>query len=308
MKCLVTGGAGFIGSNIVDNLIEKNHKVIIIDNLTTGTKENINEKAVFYEMDIRDKKVEDVFKKEKPEIVFHTAAQIDVRKSVEDPIWDSEINISGSLNILENCKKYNVKKFIFSSTGGAIYGDTENIPTTEKEEAKPISPYGICKLSVEKYLHYYGKIFGLDYVSLRYSNVYGPRQNSKGEAGVVAIFIDKILNNEQPLINGDGKQTRDYVFVKDVVNANMLAFEKNITGIYNIGTANETTVNEIFRLINKNLGNKAEKKHAPAKKGEQQRSCLDYGKAEKALGWKPEYNIEKGIKETVDWFKNKDKN
>jgi len=305
MICLVTGGAGFIGSNIVDRLIEKNHKVIIIDNLTTGTKENINKKAVFYKLDIRDKNVEDVFKKEKPEIVFHTAAQIDVRKSVENPIEDSEINILGSLNILENCKKYNVKKFIFSSTGGAIYGDTNNIPTTEKEKARPISPYGTAKLTIENYLYYYNTVFNLKYVSLRYSNVYGPRQNSKGEAGVVAIFTDKLLKNEQPVINGDGKQTRDYVYVKDVVNANLFAFEKDIKGIYNIGTSKETDVNKIFQLINKSLGNKAEEKHAPAKKGEQMRSCLDYSKAKKILGWEPEYDVEKGIKETVEWFKNK---
>jgi UDP-glucose 4-epimerase len=304
MKILVTGGAGFIGSHIIDQLIDNGHEVIIIDNLSTGKKENINKKAKFIKMDICNPKVKAVFKKEKFDYVFHLAAQIDVRKSVEDPITDAKTNILGSLNILENCKNFGVKKVIFSSTGGAIYGDAEIIPTPETYPEKPISPYGICKLSVEKYLYYYHQIFGLNYIALRYGNVYGPRQNSKGEAGVVAIFLDKILSGKQPVINGDGKQTRDYVYVEDVAGANMLALESDKIGIYNVGTARETDVNKLFSILNNNFQNKIKEVHGEAKMGEQARSCLSFELIKKDLGWEPGVGLEEGIGKTVLWFKN----
>ncbi|MFA5021683.1 MAG: SDR family oxidoreductase [Patescibacteria group bacterium] len=303
MKTLVTGGAGFIGSHIVDALIAKDHEVLVVDNLSTGNKNNLNPKAKFFKLDLTDKKLADIFNEQKPEIVFHLAAQIDVRKSVADPVWDAEQNILGSINLLENCKNFGVKKIIFSSTGGAIYGEAETIPTPETYLEKPISPYGIAKLAIEKYLYYYHQIFGLPYVILRYANVYGPRQNAKGEAGVVAIFCDQLLKKKSPTIWGDGKQTRDYVYVGDVVLANMLALESAKIDTYNIGTSVETDVNQLAELIKNNIKDNIEITHGPAKPGEQQRSCLDYSKVKTELGWQPQVKLEEGIKETVAWFK-----
>ena len=318
-KCLVTGGAGFMGSHLVDKLIERGDRVVIIDNLSTGKKENLNLKARFYKIDIRSPEISEIFRKEKPEIVFHFAAQIDVRKSVENPIRDAKINILGSLNLIQNFVSANQrsaqrkptfpKKFIFASTGGAIYGDTDVIPTPENYPENPESPYGICKLAIEKYLHFYKKTYGLNSVILRFANVYGPRQNSKGEAGVIAIFCDKMLKNEEVIINGDGEQTRDFVFVDDVINAALLAisgeqFSGSSLAVYNIGTAKETSINEIFRKIKELTNSNCKEIHGPAKPGEQKRSCLDYSKAKKELNWQPEYDLEKGLKETINWFKN----
>ena len=305
MKFLVTGGAGFIGSHLVDRLIKGGHKVVVIDNLSTGKKENLNPKAKFYKIDICSYRISQIFKKEKPEVVFHYAAQIDVRKSVENPVEDAKINILGSLNLLENCRKCEVKKFIFASTGGAIYGDTEIVPTSENYPEFPLSPYGIEKLVIEKYLNYYHKTFGLPYIALRLANVYGPRQNSKGEAGVVAIFCDKMLSKKQPMINGDGKQTRDFVFIDDVVEANILALKKNKIGIFNIGTAEETDVNTIFKKLKNLAGSKCKKIYGPTLPGEQKRSCLDYSKAKKELSWQLKYSLDEGLNKTIKWFRNK---
>ncbi|MCD6147770.1 SDR family oxidoreductase [bacterium] len=304
MRILVTGGCGFIGSHLVDKLIEQGHQVVVLDNLSTGKKENLNPKASFYQIDIQDPEIPQIFQKEKPEVVFHFAAQIDVRKSVESPIKDAKINILGSLNLIQGFIQVSErKKFIFASSGGAIYGDTDVIPTPETYLESPESPYGIAKLTVEKYLYFYKKTYGLDYLSLRLANVYGPRQNSKGEAGVVAIFTDKMLSGNQPIINGSGRQTRDFVYVKDVVEAALLAMEKEKSGIYNIGTAKETSINEIFRKIKELTGSNCQEIHGPEKPGEQKRSCLDYSKAKKELNWRPKYNLEEGLKETVKWFK-----
>lgn len=299
MKILITGGAGFIGSHLTDALIEKGNEILIIDNLSSGKMENVNPKAEFYKLDIQSPEISEIFKKNKPEAVFHLAAMIDVRKSVEDPAKDAETNILGSLNVLENCRKNGVEKIIFASTGGAIYGDADIIPTPESYPEFPLSPYGIAKLTIEKYLNYYHKIFGLSFVALRLSNVYGPRQNSEGESGVVAIFCDKIFLGRQPVINGDGEQTRDYVFVDDVVEANILALEKDKIGVFNVGTGKETSVNEVFKKL-KNLS-KTEIKgiYGPAMKGEQKRSCLDFSKIEKELGWTPKYDLERGLAETI---------
>jgi len=304
-KILVTGGAGFIGSHLVDRLIKEGHQVAVIDNLSTGKKENLNPKAKFYKIDICSPQISQIFKKEKPEIVFHFAAQIDLRKSVEDPLKDAEINILGSLNILENCRKFKIKKFIFASTGGAIYGDTEIVPTPEDYPEFPLSPYGIEKLTIDKYLNYYHEVFGLPYVSLRLANVYGPRQNSKGEAGVVAIFCDKMLSGGQPVINGTGIQTRDFVFVDDVIEANVLAMKSKKSGVFNVGTAKETDINTIFRKLKKLTGASCRKIHGPEKAGEQKRSCLNYSKAKKELKWQPKYDLDEGLKQTVNWFKDK---
>jgi len=304
MKILVTGGAGFIGSHLVDRLIEQDHRVVVVDNLSTGKKENLNKEAVFYNIDIRASELSHIFQEERPEVVFHLAAQISVRKSVEDPIVDAKTNILGSLNLFENCKKFGVKKIIFTSTGGALYGDADKIPTPEDYFVHPLSPYAIAKLSTEKYLDYYYKVFNIPYLILRFANIYGPRQDPNGEAGVVAIFAKKLLKNENPIINGDGRQTRDYVVVDDAVRAAMLGLENNNMGTYNIGTGKETSVNQLFDLLSQALGVSAEKRHGPAKKGEQLRSCLDYSKIKQEFGWKPSYEIEEGIRKTAEWFKN----
>ena len=311
-KVLVTGGAGFIGSNLVDKLIQKGYEVVIVDNLSTGLKSNLNPKAKFYKTDIQDlprskagKKISDIFAKEKPDAVFHYAAQISVRDSVKDPIADAQTNILGTINILENCKKNNVQKIIFSSSGGAIYGDTGIFPTSEDSKEIPLSPYAIAKLSVEKYLYYYYKSFGLKFIALRFANIYGPRQNSRGEAGVIAIFSDKMLANQPIIINGSGKQTRDFVFVEDIVAGSILALESDKVGIFNLGTAVETDINTIFFKLKEILKSDCEEVHGPAMAGESARSCLDFSLAKKTLVWEPKYNFQQGLEKTADWFKNK---
>jgi UDP-glucose 4-epimerase len=305
MKYLVTGAAGFIGSHLVDRLIGEGNEVVVIDDLSTGKKENINSKAVFYNTDICDTGISEIFKKEKPELLFHLAAQIDVRKSVADPIHDAQINILGSLNLFENSRQNNVKKIIFMSTGGAIYGDADVIPTPETYKESPVSPYGVAKLSIDKYLHYYQAVFGLSYISLRPSNVYGPRQSSKGEAGVVAIFCDQMLAKKTPIIYGDGRQTRDFVYVDDVIDACIAAANSDKTGIYNIGTGIETSITRIFELIRGSTGAECEPIYAPARSGEQKKSCLDSSKIKKDMGWSSKIGIEEGIKKTVEYFRKK---
>jgi len=305
MKILVTGGAGFIGSQIVDAFIDRGHDVCIIDNLSTGSEKNINSKARFFNCDIGDTNIIQVFDKEKFDAVNHHAAQIDVRKSVSDPIFDANTNILGTINLLQACMKTGVKKFMFASTGGAVYGEQEDFPADEKHPTNPISPYGITKLSIEKYLYFYKNEYGLNYTILRYANVYGPRQNPFGEAGVVAIFCNKLLNNESPKINGDGKQTRDYVFVEDVVKANVLALDDSDSTIYNVGTGKETDVNTIFRKLNVYAGGFAKELHGPAAKGEQLRSVITSDKLYQKFNWKPSVNIDEGLEKTYDYFKSK---
>jgi UDP-glucose 4-epimerase len=229
VKILVTGGAGFIGSHIADAYVQQGHDVVILDDLSSGSKGNINPGATFVHLDIRDKGVADLFRSEQFDVVNHHAAQMDVRRSVSDPQYDASINVLGGLNILENASRHKVKKVIFSSTGGAIYGEQDYFPADELHPLRPLSPYGITKLCTEKYLFYYKEVHGMDHVVLRYANVYGPRQNPHGEAGVVAIFASKLLRGEQPVINGDGKQTRDYTFVGDVVKANLAAPSRDQT-------------------------------------------------------------------------------
>ena len=249
MKVLITGGAGFIGSNIADRFIEDGSEVVIVDDLSYGKEENINREAKFYRCDIRDKQIPNIFEKEKPQIVIHNAAQISVRISVEDPASDADINIIGALNILEACKKYKVKKIIFASSGGTVYGEQKYFPADESHPLCPISPYGVAKLTTEKYLYYYHYSFGLNYISLRYANIYGPRQDPYGEAGVVAIFCSKIISGKNPTINGDGRQTRDYVYVGDAVEANVAAAGSDFIGEINIGTEKETDVVELFNIL-----------------------------------------------------------
>jgi UDP-glucose 4-epimerase len=303
VKILVTGGAGFIGSTTVDLAIAAGHQVVVVDNFTTGNEANLHPDAEVFRMDIGDPDLLKLFAEWQFDAVMHCAAQIDVRKSVENPVFDAQTNILGTLNVLEAMRLTNVKRFVFSSTGGAIYGDTDVRPTPVGETCQPISPYGITKLSIEHYLHYYREIHGFKAFALRYGNVYGPRQNPHGEAGVVAIFALRMLEGRPLVINGDGKQTRDYVFVKDVARANLLALEAGISGIANVGTSVETDVNEIFHLLNDSLEAGSEENHGPAKAGEQMTSCLDIRATQDVLGWKPEVGIAEGIAQTAAWFR-----
>ncbi len=303
MKILVTGGAGFIASNIADALINEGHTVFVLDNLSSGFEKNINSKAKFIKTDIRDKNLSDLFAKEKFDLINHHAAQMDVRRSVADPAFDADTNIIGTINLLQNCVKYGVKKFMFASTGGAIYGEQDYFPADEKHPTSPLSPYGISKLSVEKYLFFYMAQYNLKYTILRYANIYGPRQNPHGEAGVVAIFSKKLLNAEQPIINGDGKQTRDYTFVGDVVKANLITLSDNASDIYNVGTGIETNVNELYNKMNKIIGKGQVEKHGPAMAGEQLRSVITSEKLKQKFGWSPSTSLEGGLKNTVEFFR-----
>jgi UDP-glucose 4-epimerase len=303
LKILITGGAGFIGSNIADRFVRDGHKVTVVDNLSTGFEENVNPKARFFRADIRSAVIDKIFERTKPDVLCHHAAQIDVRKSTHDPVFDAEVNILGTLNLLNSCAKHMVKKVVFASTGGAIYGEQDYFPADEKHPVNPLSPYGVTKLAIEKYLHFYRKSHGIQYVSLRYANVYGPRQNPFGEAGVVAIFAQRLLSGEQAVINGDGKQTRDFVFVGDVVQSNVLALQYPKSDIFNIGTGIETNVNSVFRLLRSQTQSGQKEIHAPTKPGEQQRSVLDSSKAGRILKWKPRVTLDQGLAQTRDYFK-----
>lgn len=304
MKILVTGAAGFIASQIADAFIEEGHKVVVLDDLSTGYEKNINPKAKFVKANICDKSLEKLFESEKFDVVNHHAAQMDVRRSVKDPEFDATTNILGTINLLQNCVKFGVKKFMFASTGGAVYGEQDYFPADEKHNQQPKSPYGISKLAVEKYLYFYHSEYKLNYTILRYANIYGPRQNPFGEAGVVAIFSTKLLKDEQPIINGHGKQTRDYVFVGDVVKANLLGLKDEVSDVYNIGTGIETDVNQLFHFINNITRANKEEKHGPAAAGEQLRSVITSDKLFNKFGWRPSTKLEEGLKVTVDFFKN----
>jgi UDP-glucose 4-epimerase len=299
MKVAVTGGAGFIASHIVDAYVGTGHEVHILDDFSTGQRINLNPRAQVHEVDVAAPKAAELILAIKPDVLNHHAAQMDVRRSVADPAFDARVNIIGFVNLLEACKDAGVKKVIFSSSGGAVYGDRDPIPANEDHPTLPLSPYGVSKLSGEFYLNYYHLAFGLPYVALRYANVYGPRQSSQGEAGVVAIFISQFLAGKSPVINGDGKQTRDYVFVGDVVRANLAALESPYVGPVNIGTGIETDVVTICRLLRQGLGAKVDAVHGPAKLGEQRRSCLEISLAAQVLGWKPEVALTAGLDKTI---------
>lgn len=303
MKIVVTGGAGFIASHIVDAYIGRGHEVHVFDDFSTGRKANVNPKAAVHAVDIADSKTAALVAGIKPDALNHHAAQMDLRRSVEDPLLDARINIIGFVNLLEACKDVGVKKVIFASSGGAVYGDKEPIPAAEDHPTEPVSPYGVSKKAGELYLDYYYMAFGMPYVALRYSNVYGPRQSSKGEAGVVAIFISQFLLGRSPTINGDGKQTRDYVFVGDVVRANVAALETAYVGPVNIGTGQETDVVTIGQLLRQGLGSQIDAVHGPAKLGEQRRSCLDTQLAAKVLNWKPEVALKEGLEKTIAYWR-----
>jgi UDP-glucose 4-epimerase len=310
-KILVTGGAGFIGSNIVDALLNNGYEVVVLDNLSTGFHTNINPKVIFYNVDIRDEeKVRRIFELEKPDFVNHHAAQIDVRSSTREPIFDAQCNILGSLNLIIQSVTAGVKKFIYASTGGAIYGEPQYLPIGENHPINPISQYGISKHTVEHYLYLYSVNYGLRYTVLRYPNVYGPRQNPHGEAGVIAIFTQKMLNNQRPTIFGDGSQTRDYTFVSDIVEANIFALTKGDNAIYNIGTGIEISVQQIFDSLKVILAKDAkyhglsslEPIYGEERVGEIQHICLDATKAKRELGWIPKTDVYHGLEQTVEYY------
>lgn len=302
MKVLVTGGAGFIGSHLVDHLIDKGHHVVVVDDLSAGHEENINKRAKFYKLDVGSKEIEKILESEKVDIINHYAAQSSVAFSVADPAEDCKRNILATINLLQCALKCGVRKIIFASTGGALYGHQSYYPADELHPIEPLSPYGICKATAEKYLNFYWQSYGLKYTALRYSNVYGPRQNPLGEAGVVAIFADKLLRGQRPTINGTGEQTRDFLYVSDAVRASCASIATTRCGAYNVGTGLETSVSEIFGRLRSYVGCKTEAQRGPAKKGEPMRSCIDSSKIKKELGWAPEAGLDLGLKLTLDFF------
>lgn len=303
MKILVTGGAGFIGSHLVDALVEQGHEVVVIDNLSTGFRKNVNPRARLYEISTGDDGLVEVFDRERPQIVSHHAAQVDLRKSVTDPAFDARENILGSLNVIVNSIRLGVKKLIYASSGGAVYGEPQYLPVDENHPVNPISQYGVSKHAVEHYLYLYALHYGLNYVALRYGNVYGPRQNPFGEAGVVAIFARQMLRGEQPTIFGRGDKTRDYTHISDVVEANLLALKRGRNAIYNIGTGVETSDQEVFDTLAEALGYHGSPLYTEVRKGEIHRICLDCSKAEKELGWRPRLSLKEGIGKTVGYYK-----
>jgi UDP-glucose 4-epimerase len=303
-KILITGGAGFIGSTIADRFLEAGWDVAVIDDLSSGKRENVPAKARFYPCDVRSTAATEAIVQEQPAVICHQAAQIDVRKSVADPRFDCDVNLGGLLNVMQAAVKAgSVKQVLFASSGGASYGDTDRIPTREDHPARPISPYGVAKAASELYLNAYRATSGIPYAALRYANVYGPRQDPHGEAGVVAIFAGRLLQGQPCTINGDGKQTRDYVFVGDVARANLLAAEKGFSGALNIGTGVETDVNQLYAQLAQAARVDKAPAHAPGKPGEQKRSCLDVSAAREALGWAPEVKLADGLARTLEFFR-----
>jgi len=301
MEVLITGGAGFIGSNIVDGLIIEGHKAIVVDNLSTGKKENLNEKAEFYQLDIRDQELEKVFEKNEISHIIHHAAQIDVQHSIKDPLFDAQNNILGTINVLEMAKKYEVEKIIYASSA-AVYGEPDYLPVDEEHSIKAMSPYGITKHTPEHYIKMYNELYDLKYTIFRYSNVYGPRQDPKGEGGVVSIFVDKMLTEERPVIFGDGEQTRDFIHVYDIVKANLLALEKGDNILVNISTESRDSVNDLVDYLNEILPYSLEAINEDARKGDILHSSLANGKAKELLGWTPDYDLRAGLEQTVEYY------
>ncbi len=302
MRILVTGGAGFIGSHVAEAYAARGHEIAVVDDLSTGRRENVPPAARFYELNICSPEMESVFARERPVVLSHHAAQMDVRRSVRDPVFDARVNILGLVHLLEIGRRYGLRRVLFASSGGAIYGEQRQFPAPEEHATAPVSPYGVSKLAGEHYLFFYFAEYGIRYTALRYANVYGPRQDPHGEAGVVAIFAEKMLRGEPPVIYGDGEQTRDYVFVGDVVEANLAALERDYCGPLNIGTGRETSVNELFLLLRATCGSSCIARHGPARPGEQRRSAIDPALAGKVLGWVPRTPLEEGLRKTVEYY------
>jgi UDP-glucose 4-epimerase len=302
MKVLVTGGAGFIGSHITEHLIDAGAEVVVLDDLSSGKRESVHPRARLCQADIGSEAIRDLLARERFDCLDHHAAQMNVRRSVDDPLFDARVNIIGSLNLLQAAIATGVKKVVFASTGGAIYGEQLRFPADETHQTNPLSPYGVAKLAVEKYLAFYEAVYDLPYVALRYANVYGPRQDPHGEAGVVAIFSERLLRGEPAIINGDGEQTRDFIYVDDVVRANVLAVTTDLSGIYNVGTGLETSVNVLYAHLAKHAGATLPPRHDPPKPGEQRRSVLDYRKLQAVANWTPMVSLEEGLRRTVVYF------
>jgi UDP-glucose 4-epimerase len=303
MKVVVTGGAGFIGSHIVDAYVGAGHEVFVIDDLSSGKTDNLNSKATLHRVDLLDPKIPAVIAGIRPDVLNHHAAQMDVRRSVSDPVLDARVNVLGFLNLLEAGRQAGLKQVIFASSGGAIYGEQESFPASEEHPTRPASPYGVSKLTGENYLGFYRRTYGIPYVALRYANVYGPRQNFRGEAGVIAIFIDQLLSGRTPVINGDGRQTRDFVYVGDVAAANLLALEAADAGGLNIGTGVETNVITLYEKICRGLDAKVSAVHGPARTGEQTRSAIDASRARQVLGWAPKTSLDEGLAQTISHYR-----
>ena len=301
MRVLVTGGAGFIGSHIVDALIARGDRAFVIDDFSTGNAANVNPLATLHRADIRDRAVAAIVQAEKPDAIIHHAAQMSVSRSVAQPVLDAEVNVQGTLNLLEGARQVGAR-FIFASTGGALYGEADLLPTPETTPTWPISPYGVSKLACEHYLHAYGAQYGLSYAALRYANVYGPRQNAAGEAGVVAIFCRALLDGNAPTIHGDGLQTRDYIYVADVVRANLAALDSRVCGHFNVGTGRQTSVHELFAAIALLVGSKLEPVHGPPRAGDLRHSALDCRLIASQLGWISEFPLGEGLRQTVAHF------
>jgi UDP-glucose 4-epimerase len=303
MKVLVTGGAGFIGSHLADRLLKDGHEVVILDDLSTGHVEHLHPDARFYQMDVHSPWLDELFKIERPEAVLHQAAQASVRRSVEDPVFDGSVNVLGTVTLLQASVRHGVRRFLFASTGGALYGEADVIPTPEDYPTLPVSPYGASKLAAEVYLRTFHALHGLSYAALRYANVYGPRQDPHGEAGVVAIFAQRLLSGDTARINGDGKQTRDFVYVGDVAEANARALVSDAVGSFNVGTGIETDISTIFQLLKRLTDSSQPEEHGPPLPGEQRRSVVDARKIEKALGWQPKTSLHAGLDATVQYFR-----
>lgn len=302
-KILVTGGAGFIGSTVADRFVGAGWDVAVLDDLSSGKRENVPGKARFYPCDVRSAAAAEAVLQERPDVLCHHAAQIDVRRSMADPRYDVEVNLGGLVNLLSAAARAGVKHVLFASSGGAAYGETDRIPTPEDEPTRPVSVYGASKAASELFLGVWRAAHGITFTALRYGNVYGPRQDPHGEAGVVAIFAGRLLAGEPCIINGDGTQTRDYVFVADVARANLLAAERRHDGALNVGTGLETDVNRLYRVLADAAGFAGAPRHGPGKPGEQHRSCIDPAAAWPALGWQPEVGIEDGLRRTLEWFR-----
>lgn len=303
MKILVTGGAGFIGSHVVDQFIEAGHDVVVVDNLSTGREKNLNPKARFYRIDIRDPELRKVFEIEKPEVVDHHAAQMNVRRSVADPLYDADVNVRGSVHLLELCREYGVRKIIYISSGGAVYGEPVYLPCDEEHPVRPLCPYGLTKYAFELYLYIYQQNYGIDYTVFRYPNVYGPRQDPLGEAGVIAIFTGQMLRGKPVTIYGTGDQVRDYVHVYDCARANLLALESGSGRVYNLGSGKGTTVNELFQRLKAITEYSGMPNYAPAKLGETFKIYLNAQRAKEELGWVPTISLEEGLRNTVEYTK-----
>lgn len=307
-KILVTGGAGFIASHVVDLFLAKGYEVVVLDNLSTGRLSNLNPQAKFYQVDIQSPEVREIFALERPDYVSHHAAQADVRRSVNEPLFDAQVNILGSINLIECAREFDVKHFVYISTGGAVYGEPERLPCDEDHPVNPICQYGASKHTVEHYLYMYHVNYGLNYTVLRYPNVFGPRQNPHGEAGIVAIFTGKMLAGEPVLVNGDGEQTRDFVYVGDCAYANYLAVTvDHEPGIYNLGWGRPTSINEISAALVKATGYAYPVPHGPAKIGETRHIYLDAAKAKRVLGWSPTVTLEEGLEKTVSYLREAEK-